>query len=103
MLFYINTCYNTSYSIDYECRRRSPRGCWRHPGGAATEGESRDDDQCRGDEGGGLIRAFMAGAEAELRREIRGHGITATERTEYEAEVAAIYGEPEPVAPVMAA
>lgn len=49
-----------------------------------------------------LIRAFMAGAEAEL-LEVRGRGLSISGRAEYEAEAVAIYGEPEPVAPMVAA
>lgn len=41
-----------------------------------------------------MIRAFMEGVEAEL-LEIRGRGLTATEREEYEVEATAIYGEAE--------
>ena len=39
-----------------------------------------------------MIRAFMEGVEAEL-LEIRGRGLTVTERVEYEAEAVAIYSE----------
>ena len=42
----------------------------------------------------GEIAAFMAGVEAEL-IEIRGRGMTISERAEYRAEAVAIYGETE--------
>lgn len=73
---------------------KKPRRVREHPRSAAHKEQLMDKSTIAETTTERMIRSFMEGAESGM-VEVRGYGLTASEREDAEREARALYGEPE--------